>query len=56
MATLSIPPVLTTPRQDAMDLYKAFKGDIFRQLSMDMVSDFRYAGLLGIRYKASFSM
>lgn len=26
MATLSIPPVLTTPRDDAMQLYRAFKG------------------------------
>ncbi|KAL3340449.1 hypothetical protein AABB24_028872 [Solanum stoloniferum] len=26
MATLSIPPVLTTPRDDAIHLYKAFKG------------------------------
>ncbi|KAL0446688.1 UNVERIFIED_CONTAM: Annexin D5 [Sesamum latifolium] len=26
MATLTIPPVLTTPRDDAMQLYRAFKG------------------------------
>ncbi|XP_010932515.2 annexin D5 [Elaeis guineensis] len=26
MSTLSIPPVLSSPRQDAIDLYKAFKG------------------------------
>ncbi|XP_068660171.1 annexin D5-like isoform X2 [Aristolochia californica] len=26
MSTLSVPPVLTSPRQDAMDLYRAFKG------------------------------
>ncbi|XP_068663566.1 annexin D5 isoform X2 [Aristolochia californica] len=25
MSTLSVPPVLTSPRQDAMDLYRAFK-------------------------------
>ncbi|XP_008789244.2 annexin D5 [Phoenix dactylifera] len=26
MSTLSVPPVLSSPRQDAIDLYKAFKG------------------------------
>ncbi|CAL9748473.1 unnamed protein product [Musa acuminata subsp. burmannicoides] len=26
MSTLSVPPFLTSPRQDAIDLYKAFKG------------------------------
>lgn len=27
MATLTIPPVLSSPRDDAMHLYKAFKGN-----------------------------
>ncbi|RRT51795.1 hypothetical protein B296_00050891 [Ensete ventricosum] len=26
MSTLSLPPFLASPRQDAIDLYKAFKG------------------------------
>lgn len=29
MATLSVPPVLTSPRDDAMALYRAFKGNRF---------------------------
>ena len=29
MSTVTIPPVLTSPRDDAMHLYRAFKGTLF---------------------------
>lgn len=29
MSTVTIPPVLTSPRDDAMHLYRAFKGTFF---------------------------
>jgi hypothetical protein len=33
MATLSVPPVPTSPRDDAIALYRAFKGTLSHSLS-----------------------
>ncbi|XP_072980204.1 annexin D5 [Typha angustifolia] len=58
MATVSIPPVLTSPRQDAMDLYKAFKGfgcDNAKVISILAHRDAMQRALIQQEYRAMYS-
>ncbi|XP_051145216.1 annexin D5-like [Andrographis paniculata] len=58
MATLTVPPVLTSPRDDAMSLYRAFKGfgcDTAAVISILAHRDATQRSLIEQEYKAMYS-
>ncbi|XP_039145052.1 annexin D5 [Dioscorea cayenensis subsp. rotundata] len=58
MATLTVPPVLSSPRQDAIDLYKAFKGfgcDSAKVVSILAHRDAAQRALIQQEYRAMYS-
>ncbi|XXG51259.1 hypothetical protein AAC387_Pa02g5074 [Persea americana] len=58
MSTLSFPPVLTSPRQDAIDLHKAFKGlgcDTAQVVNILAHRDVTQRALIQQEYRAMYS-
>ncbi|KAG6490735.1 hypothetical protein ZIOFF_052045 [Zingiber officinale] len=58
MSTLAVPPFLTNPRQDAIDLYKAFKGfgcDSAAVINIVAHRDATQRALIQQEYKAMYS-